>query len=88
MTTEQAIARSKSYVTPAIIIFFLYGLLWLPGLVANWMYLQDARRMQRIAGESLPGAGCLSVMFWFNVGLAALAALAGCVILAAGVLGQ
>lgn len=87
MAIEKAVARSKSYVSASIIIFFLYGLLWLPGLIANWMYLQDAHKMERLAGEPLPGVGCLTIMFWSNVMLTVLAIIAGCVVLALSVAG-
>jgi hypothetical protein len=64
---ERAIARTKSYIGPALLVSIFYGLGWLPGFIANWMYYREAKRMQRLAGESLPGAGCLSVMFWVNL---------------------
>ena len=65
--TEQAAARMKSYTGPAVIVFILYWLFWLPGLIVNFMYYNEAKRMERIAGQSLPGVGCLSALLWLNV---------------------
>lgn len=64
---ERANARSKSYITAAVLTLILYFLLWIPGLIANIMYLTEARRMQGIAGQSLPGVGCLWILLLLNV---------------------
>lgn len=66
---RQAMAQNKSYVTPAIITFVAYIFFWLPGLIFNIMYLQDARKNAQIAGESLPGTGCLWILLLANVGV-------------------
>jgi hypothetical protein len=63
---ERAAARLKSYTGPAVLVFFLYWLFYLPGLIVNWMYVQEARRTELIAGQRLPGTGCLAFMLWFN----------------------
>ena len=52
-------ASMKSDVGPAILVFCLYLLFYLPGLVANIAYLSDAKKMQRLAGRGLPGTGIL-----------------------------
>lgn len=62
-----ALAATKSYTTSAVIVFLLYWLFWLPGLIFNLVYLRDARRMERLAGTSLPGAGCLTIMLAVNL---------------------
>jgi hypothetical protein len=64
---ERAVARSKSYIGAAALVFLLYSLGWLPGFIANWLYLQEAKRMENTAGQSLSGVGCLSLMFWLNL---------------------
>jgi small-conductance mechanosensitive channel len=64
---QVAIARTKSYTGSAILVVVLYLILWLPGFVANILYYRDARQMERMAGRSLPGSGCLGVMLWLNV---------------------
>lgn len=61
---EQAYARMQDYTGKAVLAFLLYSLLWFPGLVANWCFYQEARKMERRAGEHLPGVGCL---FWLLV---------------------
>jgi hypothetical protein len=63
----KAIAQNKSYVSSAVITFVTYWFLWLPGLIFNIMYLQDARKSERIAGQSLPGTGCLWILLIINV---------------------
>lgn len=61
-------ARLKSYTGACVIVILLYCFLFVPGLVANWLYLEDARRMEDIAGEPLPGVSTLhtmqTVVFW------------------------
>jgi hypothetical protein len=64
---DRAAARMKSYTGSAVIVFILYWLFWIPGLIVNWMYYNEAKRMEQIAGHSLPGVGCLTLMLWLNV---------------------
>ena len=59
---QRAEARQKSYVGPTLLVIVLSLLLWLPGLIANVLFLLDARRQGRIAQQTLPGTGCLRVM--------------------------
>lgn len=65
--SERAAARMKSYTGSAVLVFILYWLFWLPGLIANYMFYNEAKRMERIAGQSLPGVGCLSLLLWLNI---------------------
>lgn len=58
---QVAQARMQSYTSKAVIALVLYFVLWIPGLIANILFYSEAKRMERIAGNSLPGAGCL---FW------------------------
>jgi hypothetical protein len=50
---------TKSYTTPAIITLVLYCVLWLPGLIANIVYLVEARKTKQITGITPDGYGCL-----------------------------
>jgi hypothetical protein len=59
---EQAIARQKSYVGAAVLTFLLYCLGYLPGLIVNCLYLDDARKTAKVAGVTPTGVGCLWLM--------------------------
>lgn len=59
-------AKLKGYTGAAVLTFVLYWLFWLPGFIVNWMYYLEAKRMEKIAGESLPGVGCLFTMLALN----------------------
>ncbi len=61
------IARSKSFTVKAVATLVLYWLFWFPGLVANVLFLNEAKRAQEIAGEDLPGVGCLTLLLWSNL---------------------
>ena len=54
-------ARSKSYTGVAIITFIASIVFWPLGLVMNIMYLREAKNKEKIAGNSLPGVGCLTI---------------------------
>jgi hypothetical protein len=82
-----AAARIKSYTGPSILVLVLYLFLWLPGFIANILYYSDAKRMERIAGYSLPGSGCLAVMLWLNVISFILGLLGSCAVIALGLMG-
>ena len=64
---ERLFAKMKSYIGPSILVFFLYLIFYFPGLIANYIYRKEAKRMEKIAGQKLPGTGCLGVMFWLNI---------------------
>ena len=57
-------AAARSYVTPAVLTLVLYCVLWLPGLVANIVYLQAASGDEKLVGQAPEGKGCLSAMLW------------------------
>ena len=59
---RRAQARQKSYVGSTILVILLSLLLILPGLIANVLFLLDARRQGRIAQQTLPGTGCLTIV--------------------------
>jgi len=81
---EQTAARMKSYTGSAVLVFILYLVFWLPGFIVNLMFYNEAKRMQRIAGQGLPGVGCISVMLWLNVIAIVLGILAVLVLMASG----
>lgn len=80
---ERAAARMKSYTGSAVLVFFLYWLFFLPGLIVNYIYYREAKRMAQLAGNSLPGQGCLGFMLWFNVAAIVLAILGAIVLVIA-----
>ena len=65
---RQWMASMKSYSGAAILVLILYLFLWFPGLIANVLYLEEAKRNQRIAGHDLPGVGCLEIMLGLQIG--------------------
>jgi hypothetical protein len=71
-------ARMKSYTGNAVITFILYWLFWLPGLIVNYMFYSEAKNMERKAGQSLPGVGCLTIMLYLNIAIFALGLILGC----------
>ena len=78
---EVTTARMKSYTGSAVLTFILYWLFWLPGLIVNYMFYSEAKRMEKIAGQSLPGVGRLSVMLWLNAIVLVLALLGVCLLI-------
>jgi hypothetical protein len=63
---EQVLARQRSFIGPAIVTFVLTWLFWLPGLIANLLFLSEARKVQARAGEKLSGVGCLWALLIVN----------------------
>lgn len=55
-------AAMRGDVTPAIWTLVLYIVLWVPGLVANIVYLQPASRDQRLTGQAPEGKSCLTAL--------------------------
>src|SRR5947209_5700104 len=50
---------TKSYTTPAIISLMLYFFFWIPGFIANVVYLLEANKTKKITGRTPEGYGCL-----------------------------
>lgn len=73
---QKAMATTKSYVGAAIVTFVAYLFFWIPGIIFNIMYINDAKRMQKIAGRSLPGTGCLWILLFINLIIPALLCMA------------
>ncbi len=62
VSPEVEAARTKSYTNAAVIVLVLYFLLWLPGLIANIMYVREAHQTEKTAGQSLPGVKALEFL--------------------------
>ncbi len=61
-------AIGKSYTTPAVITMLLYLLFWLPGVIANLVYLTEATKTRKLTGTAPEGTGCLwAVLLAFNL---------------------
>lgn len=60
MTRAQA--QTKSYTGALVAVIILYFLLFVPGLIANVLFYNDGKRMEQIAGVSLPGVKALGVL--------------------------
>jgi len=64
---ERAIARQKNYVGAAVLTFLLYLVFFLPGLLANLLYLSAARKAAKAAGRAPTGIGCLWIMLILGI---------------------
>lgn len=86
MGTELAVALAsqKSYVGAACLTWLLYFLLYIPGLVMNIVYLNEARRTKRMTGQSPSGMGCLVSLLVVYVVLPVVGILVFILLLAAG----
>src|SRR4051812_15163061 len=51
-TLRRISAEQKSFTTPAIITLILYLVLWIPGLIANLIDLNEANNIQSITGKA------------------------------------
>lgn len=59
---ERLIAGQKSYVGNAVLVFFLYLLFYIPGLITNFMFLQEAKKTKDRIGTNPSGMGCLQIL--------------------------
>lgn len=57
----------RSFTGPAVLTLVLYFVLWIPGLVANIVFLHEATQIEHITGYSPPGKGCLIALLVFAV---------------------
>ncbi len=69
-------------VIQAVLTFAFYWLAWVPGAVANWVFLAQADRLQRETGTKPAGKTALALMFWLFLALPAGLALAAVLVLA------
>ena len=65
--TAWAIAATRTYDSKALVTLLLYLLAWLPGVVANILFLSCAKRDEQMSGVSPSGKGCLVAMLWVFV---------------------
>ena len=72
-TERRRAAVARDFTTPAIITLVLYLVLWLPGLIANIVYLLQARDTERLTGRKPDGAGCLLALAIVFIGMPILA---------------
>jgi hypothetical protein len=62
---ERAVAAvKKNYTFHALAALFLYTFLWLPGLILNIVFLNNANRDQNETGKAPEGKGCLVWLLW------------------------
>ena len=54
----------RNYTYHAIAALVLYTFLWIPGLVLNIVFLNNANRDQRATGKAPQGKGCLLWLLW------------------------
>jgi hypothetical protein len=59
---DRANARMKSYTAHVVVVLVLYLFLFIPGLIANVIFHNEGKRMEAIAGQSLPGVDALGFM--------------------------
>lgn len=52
-------AQTKSYTGALILVIILYFVFFIPGVIANVLFYEDGRRMEKIAGMPLPGVAAL-----------------------------
>lgn len=64
---EVAIARQKSYVAPAGIVFILYWIFWIPGLMINLVLVEEMACVEDVAGKRPMGATFLQAQFLFGL---------------------
>jgi len=64
---QVTLARNKSFTGHAIAALVIGCFLWLPGLIATVMFRNEAKRAEAVAGQSLPGVGCLSALLWMYI---------------------
>jgi hypothetical protein len=57
-----ALAAQKSFTGNAFFTWVLYWFGWLPGVIMNFVYLNEAKGVQKLTGQSPPGMGCLTLL--------------------------
>jgi hypothetical protein len=65
-------AAGRSFTTPAIITLVLWFVFWVPGLIANIVYLKEATNVEKLTGRTPEGKGCLVGMLWGFIGIPAI----------------
>lgn len=64
-------AYSRSFTSSAILTLVLYIVLWIPGLIANVIFLNEAKKVEQLTGRPPEGKGCLTALlvFWIATAL-------------------
>lgn len=60
-------ALQKSYIGASMGLFVFYVLFWLPGIIFNIMYINEANRIKKETGQTPAGTGCLYLMLLPNL---------------------
>ena len=60
-------AQPPSFTSKAVVTLLVYFIFWLPGLIVNILFLNEAKREERCWNQSLSGVGCLSIMLWVQI---------------------
>jgi len=58
---------TRDYTTLSLFILLLYWVFWLPGLIANIIFLNEAKQVEKDSGKRPDGMGCLWALLVFNV---------------------
>jgi hypothetical protein len=61
-----------SFTNKAVATLVIYWMFWIPGFVANLLFLSEAKAAERRWGRSLPGVGFLTVLLQVQIILAIL----------------
>lgn len=56
------VASEESFTSKAIWTLVLYFVLYIPGLIANFLFWSEARQVEARTGRAPAGAGCLTAM--------------------------
>lgn len=64
---EQAMAAYSNFYGRAVVVFLLYWILYLPGLIANVWWLHQAGRTRKAIGYPPGGIGCLQWLLLFGL---------------------
>jgi len=59
-----AVESQKSYVGKAVLTLAIYMVIWIVGIILNFVYLGEANKTKRIVGTSPSGHGCLVTLIW------------------------
>jgi hypothetical protein len=59
---RQRAAAGRSYTNKAMFTLLLYLFLWIPGLIANLLYLGEAYETKKLTDTAPDGWGCLWLM--------------------------
>ena len=57
----------KSYIGASMGLFLFYFFFWIPGIIFNIMYINEANRIQKETGQTPAGVGCLYIMLLPNI---------------------